>query len=811
MQSTEDKEAQPLSNSALSKDFSRVPISTTKPQQIMTKLMIGAVGDKYEQEADRVAAQVVQRINAPAFVQSGEDETVQREKMETIDNEARLMRSSILQRRSSDGGMAATPDLEASINRAKGAGRPMADKIRQPMEKAFGADFSGVKVHTDSRADQLNQSIQAKAFTTGQDVFFRQGAYEPGSGGGQELLAHELTHVAQQSRRTLHRQKIQSKSNGSIASTVLKKNGATVQTVASSQANDSPNRVGIEQELTSVTLTLKSENQETDEQSGVKLAETNEKTFGGLPVFRLETEGADRGTLCIELIHGPLEMKEYNTQIYIAAKKELLSQLSKQGPLNEALNEYNTKIKNNRYKLEITNDAARYKISKPQKTSNINTQTNVAIPYSKLGQIPQEGEQGFEEMFGPKEISDQKVYKKARDEAQKIKEKMGKLQDDRHIQSLLTHIIYQEAKFIYHDIDKKNIKKDQKHHFHVMLKLSPEDAVVSILSDQETYELEKWLRKEDKDIKESIKKAFDTFNSPRQLQNQKLNSNANSIKEQLQKAIKTRQKGAKKLKKVNTDTEESKALDESDNEIKDKENNDITVRHTHPRPTNRIAVYSHDGEHYIVVEQRSSKHLLNEGDVSDNFDKKSKFIAEQQKVVKVSKPEGKVKKPSSKSSKLKSGSKPSSLLTTTTAKKDENGLYINETKGDGNCFFHAVYEAMYNMRSTATDQSMIRQTVIHQLLENPNMLQDVLGQVPNDNTVSTTINSLQDGLWTQNTTPGLVATALGLTIVVHNPDGSIYTTIVPQNRSSHETIHITYTGNHFNSHSRDPLPSPAQD
>ncbi|MEH2088195.1 eCIS core domain-containing protein [Nostoc sp.] len=204
VQSTEDKEAQPSNNSALSKDFSRVPISTTKSQQIMTKLMIGAVGDKYEQEADRVAAQVVQRINAPP-VQSGEDETVQRETMETKDNQARMMRSPILQSKSSDGGMAATLDLEASINRARGGGQTLTDNIREAMEQAFGADFSGVKVHTDTQADQLNQSIQAKAFTTGQDVFFRQGAYEPGSRGGQELIAHELTHVVQQNGGAVRR------------------------------------------------------------------------------------------------------------------------------------------------------------------------------------------------------------------------------------------------------------------------------------------------------------------------------------------------------------------------------------------------------------------------------------------------------------------------------------------------------------------------------------------------------------------------------------------------------------------------------
>jgi hypothetical protein len=66
------------------------------------------------------------------------------------------------------------------------------------MGQAMGADFSGVTIHTDSQSDQLNRSIQAKAFTTGQDIFFRQGAYQPGGRDGQELIAHELTHVVQQ-------------------------------------------------------------------------------------------------------------------------------------------------------------------------------------------------------------------------------------------------------------------------------------------------------------------------------------------------------------------------------------------------------------------------------------------------------------------------------------------------------------------------------------------------------------------------------------------------------------------------------------
>jgi len=66
------------------------------------------------------------------------------------------------------------------------------------MEPRFGADFGGVRVHADAEAHQLNQDLSARAFTTGQDIFFKQGEYSPSSAGGQALLAHELTHVLQQ-------------------------------------------------------------------------------------------------------------------------------------------------------------------------------------------------------------------------------------------------------------------------------------------------------------------------------------------------------------------------------------------------------------------------------------------------------------------------------------------------------------------------------------------------------------------------------------------------------------------------------------
>lgn len=107
----------------------------------------------------------------------------------------------ILQRKGEgDGvaGRAVAAEVEDEIQRARGGGRALDRGARAQMEGALGADLSGVRVHTDGRADQLNQALEARAFTTGQDVFFRQGQYDPGSAGGRELLAHELTHVVQQ-------------------------------------------------------------------------------------------------------------------------------------------------------------------------------------------------------------------------------------------------------------------------------------------------------------------------------------------------------------------------------------------------------------------------------------------------------------------------------------------------------------------------------------------------------------------------------------------------------------------------------------
>ncbi|MCL4870164.1 MAG: DUF4157 domain-containing protein [Anaerolineae bacterium] len=84
------------------------------------------------------------------------------------------------------------------INSRRGAGQSIDEGIAGKAGSVMGQDFSGVNVHTDSTADNLSRNLGAVAFTTGNDIFFRSGAYNPKSSDGQQLISHELTHVVQQ-------------------------------------------------------------------------------------------------------------------------------------------------------------------------------------------------------------------------------------------------------------------------------------------------------------------------------------------------------------------------------------------------------------------------------------------------------------------------------------------------------------------------------------------------------------------------------------------------------------------------------------
>jgi Domain of unknown function (DUF4157) len=198
----DQNQSQQQSESSRRSDFNLASLS------IQPKLTIGQPNDKYEQEADRVAAQVVKHISSPQVQETSAKEDEVQRVVDVSGLQKVMAAQEDVQMQGDVSAGAASADFESSLSRARGGGSPLGAKVRGQMESAMGADFSGVKIHTDNRSDQLNRSIQAKAFTTGNDIFFQQGAYNPSSAGGQSLIAHELTHTIQQGAATSQVQRI---------------------------------------------------------------------------------------------------------------------------------------------------------------------------------------------------------------------------------------------------------------------------------------------------------------------------------------------------------------------------------------------------------------------------------------------------------------------------------------------------------------------------------------------------------------------------------------------------------------------------
>ncbi|MGF1487524.1 MAG: DUF4157 domain-containing protein [Prochloraceae cyanobacterium] len=207
--------------------------------RIQSKLTIGKPGDKYEQEADRVADLVTnapdplqrqdlletdEELRAKSLIQRSENIPTEEDevKVSSLDiqrmDEANLdegeeelispqsemsnlslEEEEILQTKKSDfENKSNTEDLETKLNNSKGSGDRLPETTKDFMESRFGADFSNVRVHNDSMAASMSESISARAFTTGSDIYFNNGKYSPDSNEGRKLLAHELTHVLQQ-------------------------------------------------------------------------------------------------------------------------------------------------------------------------------------------------------------------------------------------------------------------------------------------------------------------------------------------------------------------------------------------------------------------------------------------------------------------------------------------------------------------------------------------------------------------------------------------------------------------------------------
>ena len=207
-----------------------------KSGALQAKLRIGQPGDIYEQEADRVAEQVM-RMPEPQAISSGtpyihsiqracirsEDEVLSRQPIEEEkEKEDELRRQPIEEeeeelqaKATSDGISEVNPDIESHIQNMRGGGQPLPESARAYFEPRFGQDFSQVRVHSDAEAAEAAQEVNARAYTVGQDVIFGAGQYSETSA-GQKLLAHELTHVVQQ-EKGIQRNVIQRRSGCSAA------------------------------------------------------------------------------------------------------------------------------------------------------------------------------------------------------------------------------------------------------------------------------------------------------------------------------------------------------------------------------------------------------------------------------------------------------------------------------------------------------------------------------------------------------------------------------------------------------------------
>jgi len=197
-------------------------------RSIQCRLSLSQPGDPYEQEADRVADAAVKMPDAPApsatvdrqeepgstvqrlcshcqdevgrqAVPIKEDEKkeiapVRRQEMPKDEEEMPVAMAAAAPGVASEVGS----DVEAGIQSLSGGGRPLSTPVRADMESRMGFDFGAVRVHTDGQANHLTRSVNALAFTHGSDVVFGSGQYQPETPGGKHLLAHELTHVVQQ-------------------------------------------------------------------------------------------------------------------------------------------------------------------------------------------------------------------------------------------------------------------------------------------------------------------------------------------------------------------------------------------------------------------------------------------------------------------------------------------------------------------------------------------------------------------------------------------------------------------------------------
>lgn len=176
-------------------DFSRIPVRASVQRSIQPKLKGSASRDRYEQEADQVAARVV-RQGGRAVGGYGRAEGQTRPVRLSLEGESPHQ---------TNNPMSAEPEThiaKSAIEPGSNLGKLLDTGTREEMGRKLGFDFGNVRIHTDAPAVYLNKGLNARAATHGSDIFFNEGEYDLISSGGRELLAHELTHVVQQAGMT---------------------------------------------------------------------------------------------------------------------------------------------------------------------------------------------------------------------------------------------------------------------------------------------------------------------------------------------------------------------------------------------------------------------------------------------------------------------------------------------------------------------------------------------------------------------------------------------------------------------------------
>ena len=164
---------------------------------LQAKLEVGPPNDRFEQEADRVADQVMRMadpLRADATSLAGKAADHLQRMCAACDEEVRRAPPGALQtKRGSDG-----TGLQAEMRGLRGRGQPLSPALRAFFEPRFGHDFSRVRIHRDARSAELAQSVNAKAFTFGWSIVLGNDHHAENTLEHRRLLAHELTHVIQQ-------------------------------------------------------------------------------------------------------------------------------------------------------------------------------------------------------------------------------------------------------------------------------------------------------------------------------------------------------------------------------------------------------------------------------------------------------------------------------------------------------------------------------------------------------------------------------------------------------------------------------------